>query len=60
LELAHKAMKEIQDERDRMEMDINNHRAASANQDNNQEGLQRMCSQYEQDKQFMNQQISDL
>ena len=60
LELAHKAMREIQEERDKMEIEINNHKALSLNNESNKEGLQRMCSQLEQDKQFMNQQLQDL
>lgn len=31
LELAHKAMKEIQEERDKLEIEINNHRAMNMN-----------------------------
>lgn len=53
LELAHKAMREIQEERDKLEIEINNHRQMNMNQDSNQEALQRMCSQLEQDKEFM-------
>ena len=60
LELAHKAMKEIQEERDKLEIEINNHRQMNMNQENTQEGLQRLCSQLEQDKNFMQQQINDL
>mgnify|MGYP003853365131 CR=1 FL=1 len=53
LELAHKAMREIQEERDKLEIEISNHQAMNMNQENNKEGLQRMCSQLEQDKTFM-------
>lgn len=60
LELAHKAMKEIQEERDKLEIEINNHRQMNMTQENNTEGLQRLCSQLEQDKNFMQQQINDL
>lgn len=60
LELAHKAMRETQEERDRMNVELNNQRQFNVSQENGQESLQRMCSQLEQDKQFMQQQISDL
>lgn len=60
LELAHKAMREIQDERDRLEIEINNHKQMGMNLDSQQENLQRLCAQLEQDKCFMSQQINDL
>ena len=44
LELAHKAMKETQYERDNLDVEINNFRQMNQNQENNQEGLQRMCA----------------
>lgn len=53
-------MREIEEQKDKMEIEINNHRAMSNNIESHQEGLQRMCSQLEQDKAFMNQQINDL
>lgn len=53
LELAHKAMRELQEERDGQEVEINNHKTMSMNVENNKEGLQRQCAQLEQDKQFM-------
>ena len=53
LELAHKAMREIQEERDRMEIEINNHKTLQLSQENNQEGLQRVCSELEQDKAYL-------
>ena len=46
-------MKEIQEERDKLEIEINNHRQMNMNQESTQEGLQRLCSQLEQDKNFM-------
>jgi chromosome segregation ATPase len=60
LELAHKAMKELEEHRDKLEIEVNNHRTMNQNIENNQEGLQRLCSQLEQDKLFMQQQINDL
>ena len=60
LELAHKAMREIQEDRDRLEIEINNHKAMNMNSENNKEGLQRICAQLEQDKNYMQQQIQDL
>lgn len=39
LELAHKAMREMQEERDRFEVEVNNHKAVAANIENNKEGL---------------------
>jgi len=39
LELAHKAMREIQEERDKLEIEISNHQAMNMNQENNKEGL---------------------
>lgn len=60
LELAHKAMREIQEERDKMEIEINNHKAVNMNTENNKEGLQRICAQLEQDKGFIGKQNQDL
>lgn len=53
LELAHKAMREIQEDRDKMEIEINNYKAVNMNSEHNKEGLQRMCAQLEQDKNYM-------
>lgn len=53
-------MRETQEERDKLEIEINNHKALSVNIESNKEGLQRMCSQLEADKQYMSQQINDL
>lgn len=39
LELAHKAMREIQEDRDKMEIEINNHKANNMNTESNKEGL---------------------
>ena len=47
LELAHKAMRELQEERDGQEVEINNHKTMSLNVENNKEGLQRQCAQLE-------------
>jgi hypothetical protein len=47
LELAHKAMREIQEDRDKMEHEINNHKAVNQNTEVNKEGLQRICAQLE-------------
>lgn len=60
LELAHKAMREIKEERDKFEVEIHNHQALSMNNESSKEGLQRTCAQLEQDKRFMSQQINDL
>ena len=60
LELAHKAMREIQEEKDKMEIEISNHRNLYNSQETNQEGLQRMVQQLEQDKAFMAQQVQDF
>jgi hypothetical protein len=46
-------MREIQEDRDKMEIEINNHKAVNMSSENNKEGLQRMCAQLEQDKGFM-------
>ena len=43
-------MREMQEERDKFELEVNNHKAMTANIENNKEGLQRMCSQLEHDK----------
>ena len=48
-------MREIQEDRDKMEIEINNYKAVNMNTQNNKEGLQRMCAQLEQDKEFMQQ-----
>ena len=53
-------MRECKEERDQIEVQANNQRALSVNIESNQENVQRMCSQLEQDKQFMSQQINDL
>ena len=37
-------MRETQEERDKLEIEINNHKAMSVNIESNKEGLQRMCS----------------
>lgn len=50
LELAHKAMREIQEERDKLEIEVSNHQTMNMTNENNKDGLQRMCSQLEQDK----------
>ena len=47
LELAHKAMRELQEDRDGFEVEINNHKTMSMNIENNKEGLQRQCAQLE-------------
>lgn len=46
-------MREIQEERDSMEIEINNHKSLQLSQENNQEGLQRVCSELEQDKAYL-------
>ena len=46
-------MRELQEERDSFEIEINNHKSLSMNIENNKEGLQRQCAQLEQDKEFM-------
>jgi hypothetical protein len=43
-------MRELQEERDKLEIEINNQKALSINTESNKEGLQRMCSQLDQDK----------
>ena len=43
-----------------MEIQINNHKAVNMNTESNKEGLQRICAQLEQDKEFMGQQVNDL
>jgi len=48
-------MRELQEDRDKLEVEINNHKALTINTESNREGLQRMCAQLEQDKQFMTQ-----
>lgn len=50
LELAHKAMREIQEERDKLEIEVSNHQTMNMTNENNKDGLQRLCSQLEQDK----------
>lgn len=60
LELAHKAMRELEEHKDKQEIEINNYRAMNQNIENSQAGLQRLCSQLEQDKLFMQQQVNDL
>jgi hypothetical protein len=40
-------MREIQEDRDRLEIEINNHKAMNMNSENNKEGLQRICAQLE-------------
>ena len=52
-------MRELQEERDKYEVEINNFQAMSMNIESNKEGLQRMCSQLEQDKLYLTQQIND-
>ena len=47
LELAHKAMREVKEERDQIEVQANNQRALSVNIESNTENYQRMCSQLE-------------
>lgn len=47
LELAHKAMRELQEDRDGFEVEINNHKTMSMNIENNKENLQRHCAQLE-------------
>ena len=40
-------MRELQEERDGQEVEINNHKTMSLNVENNKEGLQRQCAQLE-------------
>ena len=47
LELAHKAMREIQEERDKLEIEVSNHQTMNMTNENNKDGLQRLCSQLE-------------
>ena len=39
LELAHKAMREIQEDRDKLEIEISNHQTMNMTNENNKEGL---------------------
>lgn len=43
-------MREIQEERDKLEIEVSNHQTMNMNNENNKDGLQRICSQLEQDK----------
>ena len=54
------SIKEIDEAKNKMEIEAHNHKAFSMNIEQNQDSLQRHVSQLEQDKLFMNQQVNDL
>ena len=53
LELNHKAMRELQEDRDNLEKEVHNHQALNHGNEQGRDQLQRALSQLEHDKEFL-------
>lgn len=58
--MAHKALREVNDEKEAIISDINNHRNLSYSLEMNKEDLQRHASQVEHDNKYLKQQMKDI